>query len=80
MGLLPAWNAQDSFQQANLGQHSMFTNPNMQQQQSRPMQLANALMNPNQPNPMGMQQNQQNMMGSAPNQMMTNWNSQYGSY
>ena len=45
--------------------------PNMQQQMYQ---------NPMQPQPYqaGIQQ-QSNMMGSAPNQMMNNWNSQYGS-
>ena len=89
MGLLPSWNQGNSFQQANLGQHSLFTNPNMQQ--SKPMQLANMLRQPNmqqqvQPNPMQPQpyqaniQQQPNMMGDPTNQMGQNWNSQYGGY
>ena len=88
MGFLPSWNQQDSFQQANLGQHSLFTNPNMQQ--SKPMQLANMLRQPSmqpqipqQPNPMQPQPYQAgiqpNMMGDPTNQMGQNWGSQYGS-
>ena len=91
MGFLPEWNQQNSFQQANLGQHSLFTNPNMQQ--SKPMQLANALrQQPQMPNfqqqvapnpmqPQAFQANPQNtnLMGGGNPQAMQNWNSQYGS-
>ena len=68
MGFLPEWNQQNSFQQANLGQHSLFTNPNMQQ--SRPMQLANALRQQPQVPAFGMQPQMPNFQQQvAPNPM-----------
>ena len=95
MGFLPeAWQKADR-PMGNIGQYTqsnIFSNPTYEQQ-GKAGRLANALMgmgqNPQQPQQslqpqmqMGMNpmQAQPNMMGSAPNQMMTNWNSQYGSY
>lgn len=93
MGLLPEWFNKGERPMGSLGQYTqsnMFTNPTYEQQ-GKAGRLAQALMqpqqsqpqmqmgiNPMQPQPMNMQQ--PNMMGSAPNQMTTNWNSQYGSY
>ena len=95
MGMLSDWSIKGSRPMGSFGQYTqnnMFTNPSYEQQ-GKPQALANMLRQPTmqqqiQPNPMqpqpyqaGIQQQQQpNLMGSAPNQMMNNWNSQYGGY
>ena len=77
-------------------QNNMFTNPSYEQQgkpqalanmlrqpQMQPPMQQQIQQNPMQAQPYqaGIQQQQQpNLMGSAPNQMMNNWNSQYGGY
>ena len=93
MGLLPEWYNKGDKPMGNLGQFTesnMFTNPTYEQQ-SRMGRMAQMLRNPQQPQmPQQMQgQPMQGMQGQQPqdgmlmnpqNQLMTNWNQQYGGY
>ena len=88
MGLLPEWFNKGERPMGNVGQFgqsNMFTNPTYEQQ-SRMGRMAQMLRNPNQPQmqpqqPMqGQQQPQDGMLMNPNNQLMTNWNQQYGGY
>ena len=91
MGMLPEWWQKGSRPMGSFGQYTqsnMFTNPTYEQQ-GKAGRLANALMQPQQPqmNPMAMQggmnpqpyqaSNQNTNLMMSPNPQMQNWASQY---